>query len=143
MLGLGTKKDLDENNWSWKNGTGEANVTHDVLVILSSNGTAEIAPVLEINEERILAYGEVEYSVPIGEAKVYIGRRGRIFTYPASEENITDTKRIAALERSTVLRQITMFEKERMSPAGKLPLGKLMLIGAIVLIVIIVLAVKK
>jgi hypothetical protein len=143
MLGKLINKDVDENNWNWKKAHGDDRPTQDVLIVLSSNGTADIAPVVEINEERLLAYGEVEYAVPIADTKVYIGRRGRIFSYPASEENITDVKRIAALERSTVLRQITMYEKERFAPESKLPLGKIILIGLAVLVLIIIMVVKK
>jgi hypothetical protein len=142
MFGRLIKKDIDEENWNWKNGTGEANVTTDVLVVFSSNGTAEILNIADINEERILVYGEVEYAIPLADLKVFMGRKGRIFTYNASEENIADTKRIAALERSTVLRQITMFEKERMTPPVKLPMGKMILIGAAVFVLIIFLAVR-
>jgi hypothetical protein len=120
----------------------EVSPIQDFLIVFSTNGTADFVPVVEVNEERILASGEVDYSIPLADAKAYIGRRGRIFSYPATEENITDTKRLAALERSTVLKQITIFEKERFTPDGKLPLGKMMLIGAIVLVVIIIMVVK-
>jgi hypothetical protein len=117
----------------------------DVLVVMSSDGTADIAPIIEINEERILAAGEgdVEYAVPIGDAKLYIGRMGRIYSYPATDENVSDVKRIAALERSIVLKQITIFEKIGTAPQGKLPIGKILLVGAIVVIFIIIMAVKK
>jgi hypothetical protein len=120
----------------------EKNTIQDVMVIFSTDGTADIAPIVEITEERVLAVGEVEYAVPLGDLKVYIGRRGRIFSYKATEENISDTKRLAALERSTVLRQITMFEKEARPTENKLPIGKIIAIGAVILIVIIMLAVK-
>ncbi|RAU91541.1 hypothetical protein [Paenibacillus sp. YN15] len=123
-------------------GREEMPVIEDTLIILSSSGRADIARVEDINDERILAHGEVEYSVPIGDVSSYVGRRGRVFHYPAIEENVTDCKRIAALERSTVLRQITMFEKEPMEAAAKLPIGKMVMIGAAVLVLIIMLAVK-
>jgi hypothetical protein len=120
----------------------EKSGTQDIMVIFSTDGTADIAPIVEITEERVLAVGEVEYAVPLGDLKVYIGRRGRIFSYKAIEENITDSKRLAALERSTVLRQITMFEKEARPTENKLPIGKIFMIGAGVLLMIIILAVK-
>jgi hypothetical protein len=133
MLGISLKKDE------------VSSPIQDVLVIMSSDGTADIAPIIEINEERILATGEdeVDYAVPIGDAKLYIGRRGRIYTYPASDENVFDVKRIAALEKSTVLKQITLFEKETAAPDVKLPIGKIILVAAVVLIFIIILAVRK
>lgn len=120
-----------------------APATQDVLIVFSESGRADIAPVIEINEERILAAGEVEYAVPIGDTKVFIGPKGRVYSYPASDENVTDCKRIAALEQSTVLKQITLFEKERVAPpAAPLPMGKIILVGIAVIVLIIILAVK-
>lgn len=109
----------------------------DVLVMIGSDGTAEIVSVIDRDHDRILAG---EYSIPIGEAKAYTGRNGRIYVCPADVEYITDTKRIAALERSTVLRHITHFEKE--SQPVKLPMGKIAIAVVAVLILIIILAVK-
>lgn len=124
-------------------GTREAApATQDVLIVLSESGRADIAPVIDINEERVLASGEVEYSVPIEDTKVYVGPRGRVYSYPAADELVTDCKRIAALEQSTVLKQITVFEKERIVPPAPLPMGKLILVGIAALILIIILAVK-
>lgn len=117
-------------------------VMQDILIVFSTDGRADIAPIIEISDERILAVGEVEYAVPLGDTKAYIGRRGRIFSFPSTSENIADVKRIAALERSTVLRQITLFEKEARTIDEKKPIGKLLLIGVVILIIIIVLAVK-
>jgi len=118
-------------------------VIQDVLIVFSDNGTADIATIIEISDERILALGEVEYAVPLGDSKAFIGRRGRIFCYPSTAENITDVKRIAALERTTVLRQITLFEKEARVTDLKKPIGKYLIIGLILFIGIILLVVKK
>lgn len=121
----------------------EAPATQDVLIVLSKSGRADIAPIIDINEERILAAGEVEYSIPIEDTKVYIGRRGRVYSFPASDENITDCKNIAALERSTVLQKITLFKEDVPPVAGaSMPIGKLIFAGVAVLILIIILAVK-
>lgn len=120
----------------------QAAATEDLLVVFSSNGSADLATITDISDERIFASGEVGYAVPIGDTKVYIGPRGRIFSYRASEENVTDTKRLAALERSTVLKQITMFEKESISSDSPFPIGKIVAVGIGILLLIIYLAVK-
>lgn len=114
----------------------------DVLVVFREDGTAEIAPVDDINDERIYAESyDGNYSVPIGDVKSYTGRKGRIFLFPTTVENVTDCQRIAALERSTVLRQITHFADESPVPV-KLPMGKIIFGALAALILIIILAVK-
>ncbi|NHN35561.1 hypothetical protein [Paenibacillus agricola] len=115
----------------------------DVIIIFGSNGTADIATVLEIDSERILAAGEVEYSIPIADVKPYSGKRGRIFSYKASEENITDTKRLAELEKSIVLKQITLFEKQKFADEPmKWPIGKMIIGGIGIFLLVLFLALK-
>lgn len=116
----------------------EENITpRDVLVVLSDDGTADIANVIEIDEQRLLAAtANGDYAVPSADLRSFTGGHGRIYVYGASWENISDCKRIADLERSTVLKHITHFERE--GRPVKLPMGKIMLIGAIILVVIII-----
>ncbi|MMZ53481.1 hypothetical protein D1872_152700 [compost metagenome] len=117
----------------------------DVLVILQEDGTAAIAPVVETNEERIYARSmDGSYTVPKGDVKAYTGPRGRIFMYPTTVENVQDCQRLAALERSIVLRQITHFEPEYVERKG-MSLGKIMLIagGAFFLFILLIVAVAK
>lgn len=123
-------------------GNKEPYEPRDVLVVFREDGTAEIAPVMDINDERIYAESyDGNYSVPIGDVKSYTGRKGRVFLFPSTIENVTDCQRIAALERSTVLRQITHFAEE--SPvSAKLPMGKIIFGALAVLLLIILLAVK-
>lgn len=116
----------------------------DILVVTSTDGSAEIATIVNIDEERILGVaGGSEYAVPVGDAKAFTGRRGRIFIYPSTMENVMDCQRIAALERSVVLRQITHFEKERQIQPIKLPTGKIMIIVAVIVLMVILIATLK
>lgn len=117
---------------------------NDIVVVTATSGMADIANVVEISEERILAKSSSgqEYAIPIGDTMAYTGPKGRIFVYPTIPENVMDCQRIAALERSTVLRQITHFEREQTAEMRKLPIGKIAIIGIIVLLLIIFLAVK-
>jgi hypothetical protein len=85
-------------------------VYRDTLVIMSNDGTADIVPVTDKDEDRILGGIEQEYSVPTEDVTSLTGPRGRIFVYPSTIENIVDCQRIARLEKSTVLRQITQYE---------------------------------
>ncbi|RRJ54008.1 hypothetical protein EHV15_36215 [Paenibacillus oralis] len=111
----------------------------DVLILFKDDGTADIAPIVTINDERVYAESpQGNYAVPVGEVRSYVGRKGRIFLYPTTVENVTDCQRIAALERSTVLRSITHFEDQQALPGKPLPIFKIMLgIAAAILLIII------
>lgn len=116
----------------------------DILCVFKEDGTATIAPVTEINDERVYAESlDGNFAVPRGDIKSFTGPKGRIFLYPTTIENITDCQRIAALERSTVLRQITHFaEPDFIEERSRLPLGKILLITAgIILLFILIKAV--
>lgn len=118
----------------------------DLMIVLQEDGAADIATVMEIDDDRILATGaEGTYSIPLGDAKRYIGQRGKVFLYPSTIENIADTKRIAKLEISKVLEKITHFEKEQrvLEDVPKLPIGRMIMIGGIVLLIIIIMMVSK
>jgi hypothetical protein len=83
----------------------------DVLIVISTDGTADIMPVTDINEERVFGSGsDGDYSVPHSHLKAYTGRKGRIFVTPTDLDHVLEFKSIARLEQSTVLRQITMYE---------------------------------
>lgn len=111
----------------------------DTLMVFKEDGTADIASVMEINDDRIYAENAVTtYSVPVGEFATYTGRKGRIFLCGATVDAVSDYQRIAALERSTVLRQITHFQGDPALPAGKMPIGRYLLIGLAALIFIII-----
>jgi hypothetical protein len=123
-------------------GNREPYEPQDILLICKDDGTADIAPVLEINHERIHAESaDGPYSVPLSDVKAHTGRKGRIFLYPSTVENVTDCQNIARLERSTVLRQITHYADQTIEPV-KLPMMKIMMIGGGVLLLIIMLMVK-
>lgn len=85
----------------------------DILVVLSDQGTADIANVHEISDKSIVASSsEHEYTIPVGDVRQYVGGpSGRTLVYAASLDNVQDTQRLAELERSIVLRHITQFTK--------------------------------
>ncbi|MEK4477816.1 hypothetical protein NSQ91_31895 [Paenibacillus sp. FSL R7-0048] len=102
----------------------------DTLVIFKDDGTADVAAVIEINDDRLYAESAMtSYSVPVGDFSSYTGRKGRIFLTGATIEASSDYQRIAALERSTVLRQITHYQGDPPIAAAGMSLLKKMLIG--------------
>lgn len=112
----------------------------DVLVVFKDDGTADIAPIVTMNDERVFAESpQGNYSVPVEDVKSFVGRKGRIFLYPSTIENVTDCQRIAALERSTVLRSITHFEEDSSLPKKPLPMGKIIIGIAVAVLLIIIL----
>lgn len=115
----------------------------DLLCVFQENGTANIAPVTEVNDERIYAESlDGNFAVPLGDVKSFTGPKGRIFLYPTTVENVADCQRLAALERSIVLRQITHFAPEAggYEEKGRLPLFKIaaaIILGIVILIMLI------
>lgn len=108
---LGTKKNQE--------------VYRDTLVIISTDGTADIVPVIDRNEERILGSGyDQEYAIPNGDVKSLTGPKGRIFVYPSTVENIADCQRIARLEKSTTLNKLTEYEEEQPDDVKTFDLSK-------------------
>jgi hypothetical protein len=112
----------------------------ETLIVLSEDGTAEILPVADKNEERILAGQDGEIAVPIGDLMKYNGKRGRIWVYPSTIDNITDCHRIANLEQSTVLKQITHYVPQAVEPLKSFDLTKMLLFGLVVIELIIIAA---
>jgi hypothetical protein len=112
----------------------------DMLIVISNDGTADIAKVIEKDGQRIFAGGDGEYSVPLDHIKSYTGRRGRIFVSSATLECISEYKSIARLERSVVLRQITQYEPVIAEPP-KMDLSKI-IPWVVIIFLIIIVAVK-
>lgn len=114
---------------------------HDRVVILREDMTADIATVYEVDDARLVAASAgQDYIIPCADVKqTYIGPAGRIYVLGADVDYINDTVRLAALEKSTVLGQITQYAKPVIDPKKDLNLGKIMqwvLIGVLVLAVI-------
>lgn len=82
----------------------------DTLVVIKDDGTSDICKVKEINHERLLAQGETEYSIPNGDVRTYISKRGRVFLLAADVDYVADCKRLAELEKSTIFRDLAEYE---------------------------------
>lgn len=115
----------------------------DLLVIVSDDDrTLRIAPVEEVDGEAVYASSAIDgrYSVPLADVQTYTGTRGRVYLTGYSLENIQDSQRLAMLERSIVLRQITHFAPEY-AAAARSPWLKILLIGGAVFLFFILLMV--
>lgn|SRR5690606_12140805 len=82
--------------------------TDDLIVIFDDeHHTADIQRVSDIREDTIYVTGK--YAVPYLDCEVTTGREGRIFFYRAPSRSIVETQRLAELEQSLVLNQITAY----------------------------------
>ncbi|MDP4086025.1 MAG: hypothetical protein Q8934_15585 [Bacillota bacterium] len=98
MFGVGRKKQDDEFNFD----------TNDLLVIFDDeNKTSDIQRIGEIREGTIYVTGK--YAIPYEDCEITTGTDGRNFFYRAPARSILETKRLAALEQSMVLNQITAY----------------------------------
>lgn len=110
-------------------------MSRDIAVIISDDGTADVAYVIDTDSDRILAENEThDYAIPIADCRHYVGSRGRIYVYGAVPECIQDTKRLAELEKSTVLKQITMYKKPEEKPFDVM---KIVLTAGIVIVAVV------
>lgn len=83
--------------------------TDDVIVVFDDdNKTSVIERISYIKDGVIYVTGK--HAVPLEDAVLTNGVEGRIFFYKAPEESVVETRRLAALERSMVLNQITAYK---------------------------------
>lgn len=83
--------------------------TEDLVVIFDDdNKTSVIERISYIQEGNLYVTGK--HAVPIADTVLTNGIEGRIFFYRAPEQSITETRRLAQLERSIVLNQITAYK---------------------------------
>lgn len=113
----------------------------DRVVILNQDGTADIAYVYDTDDQAIYAESGVqEYAIPVGDTNVksFVSGIGRIYVLGADQDYVQDTKRLAALEKSIVLRHVTQFER-RIEEGKRMSVKELLLyalVGILLLAVI-------
>lgn len=113
----------------------------DRVVILEDTGQADIAVVYDSDDQAIYAASPTqEYAIPRTDIQaVYVSSGGRIFVIGAEPSYVRETERLAALEKSIVLRQITMYEDPPAQDDRRPDIGRIMtwiLIAVLVLGVI-------
>jgi hypothetical protein len=110
----------------------------DRVVIIDQNGTADIAIVYDREDNALYAESDTEdYAVPLADVTAFVGPHGRIYLMNADSDYVADSKRLAALEKSIVLRHVTHFAKPPVEEGGGLNMKKiLMYVGLFALIMI-------
>lgn len=82
--------------------------TDDRLIIFDvDNRTSDINFITDITDEAVIVRGL--YKVPILDCEVTTGKNGRNFFYRAPQESVRETERLARLEKSMILTQITAY----------------------------------
>ncbi|MGE7191973.1 hypothetical protein [Lysinibacillus fusiformis] len=87
--------------------------TRDILIAFDlDKRTSDICTITAIDHESVIVAGK--YKVPLDDCEVTTGVDGRNFFYKAPTEYITETRRLAELEQSMVLSQITAYNPPTM-----------------------------
>lgn len=108
--------------------------TDDLIVIFDDeNKTSVIERVSEIRSGAIYVTGK--HAVPVEDVEMTNGVEGRIFFYRAPADSIKETRRLAQLEQSMVLSQITAYKPPEMP--NTLDWTKLLLFGLIFVALIV------
>lgn len=89
--------------------------TDDILIVFDDEAkTSDIKRVSEIREGTIYVTGK--YAIPVQDCELTTGSEGRNFFYRAPSQSVRETERLAKLEQSIILTQITAF-KQPIPPA--------------------------
>ncbi|AXM89728.1 hypothetical protein B379_11565 [Anoxybacillus ayderensis G10] len=102
--------------------------TNDILVVFDDEQkTSDIQRIDEIRDNAIYVIGK--YCIPLHDCEVTTGIEGRHFFYRAPSRSVQETKRLAELEKSIVLRQITSYRQPE--PPNQLDITKILLFGLV------------
>lgn len=83
--------------------------TTDLLIVFDDEKkTSDINRVTAVTDDSVIVAGL--YKVPLGDCDITTGKDGRNFFYRAPSRSISETERLAKLEMSMVLSQITAYK---------------------------------
>jgi len=83
--------------------------TADILIVFDDEKrTSDIKRITDINGESVIVAGH--YKVPFEDCEITTGQDGRNFFYRAPSQSVKETQRLAILEQSMVLTQITSYK---------------------------------
>lgn len=99
MFGLLKRKDEEEFT---------LDTEHRLVVFDDDKLTVDIVYITEINDSGIVAAGK--YVVPQDDCEVAKSPDGLVYFYRAPKESVQETQRLARLEQSIVLSQITQYK---------------------------------
>ena len=102
--------------------------TNDVLIVFDSDTlTSDIQHITDIDEESVTVRGM--YKVPYADCIITNSQGGRNFFYKAPAQSVEETRRLAHLEKSIVLKQITQYKPS--APEGGADFTKIALVGLV------------
>jgi hypothetical protein len=108
--------------------------TDDLLIVFDHDKrTSDIKPVTEVTADAVISAGY--YKVPLEDCEITNGERGRNFFYRAPSRSIVEVERLAKLEQSMVLNQITAYNPP--APPNSIDWTKGLLFGLVFLAFII------
>lgn len=82
--------------------------TSDLLIVFDDEKKiSDINRVTAVDEDAVIVAGL--YKVPLADCEITTGKEGRNFFYRAPSKSVTETERLAKLEMSTVLEQVTAY----------------------------------
>ena len=106
----------------------------DLLIVFDNDKqTSDVCNVTSIDEESVTAVGR--YKVPLGDCEITNSREGRNFFYRAPSQSVDEVKRLARLEKSLVLNQITSFKPP--VDTGGVDFAKLSLLIVCILLIVV------
>lgn len=85
--------------------------TGDRLIIYNTDQrTVDIVPVTGVTDTQVESIGR--YIIPKQDVSVHVSDFGRVYTFEAPQKIVEETERLARLEQSIVLKQITNYKPE-------------------------------
>lgn len=85
--------------------------TGDRLIVYNQDQrTVDIVPVTGVTDTQVESIGR--YVIPKQDVSVYVSEFGRVYTFEAPQKIVEETERLALLEQSIVLKQITNYKPE-------------------------------
>lgn len=106
--------------------------TNDLLIVFDDDKkTSEIHRISEIKEDRVFVRGY--YNIPIEDCEITNSFEGRHFFYRAPSQSIKETARLAKLEQSIVLQQVTNYKPVN---NNRPDMNKIMLFIALLVLII-------
>lgn len=92
----------------------ELAIYDDRLVIFESDSNVcEIYEDVSVDAESINVAGERAKKVPKADCTVHVSEMGRVWLYNAPTAHVQTTEHLAELEKSIVLKQVTMYKPEQ------------------------------
>lgn len=84
--------------------------TDRLIVMDVDKRTADVVFIDDVNDQAVTSTGR--YKVPRADCDVFTSSEGLVYVLKSDTQYVSETQRLAALERSVVLSQITMYKPE-------------------------------